>query len=72
MRREFAAVCLPVEAIQISLKSTNRFALVSAIRQALRRAGRERREIERFSREALQARDRKSFEEVCGRWARVT
>lgn len=65
-------MCLPAEVVHISLKSTNRFALVSAIRQALRRAGRERRDIERFSREAMQARDRKSFEEVCARWARVT
>jgi hypothetical protein len=54
--------------IQVSLNSRNRYALVSAIRHALRRAGRERREIESFSRDALSATDAQAFEEVCSRY----
>jgi hypothetical protein len=56
--------------IHVSLKSRNRYALVSAVRQGLRRAGRPHDEIDRFSREALTAAedDPRRVEEVCHRW----
>ena len=57
--------------VRISLRSPNRFALVSAIRQGLRRAGTPRAEIERFSQEALTTQDPHHFEEVCSRWVRL-
>jgi hypothetical protein len=53
---------------RIELRSRNRFALVSAIRQALRRAGTSPGEIEAFSREALTTQDPRRFEELCSRW----
>ena len=57
--------------IQISLRSRNRFALVSAIRQGLRKAGKCPSEIERFSREALSTQDPRQFEELCSQWVRL-
>lgn len=54
--------------IRITLRSRNRFALVSAIRQGLRRAGTPHDEIERFSQEALTTQDPRRFEELCDRW----
>jgi len=54
--------------IHVSLRSRNRFALVSAIRYGLRRAGTPHAEIERFSQEALAAQDPRSFEELCRQW----
>lgn len=57
--------------IRVSLRSRNRFALVSAIRYGLRRAGTPHSEIERFSQEALSTQDAGSFEELCSRWVRL-
>jgi hypothetical protein len=57
--------------IQVALHSRNRFALVSAIRYSLRRAGTSRDEIERFSQEALSTQDPHRFEELCSRWVRM-
>ena len=58
--------------IRVTLRSRNRFALVSAIRQGLRRAGTSHDEIERFSREALTTiQDPQRFEELCDRWVRL-
>jgi hypothetical protein len=54
--------------VHISLFSRNRYALVSAIRQALRRAGSSPHEIETFSREALTTQDPLRFEELCRQW----
>jgi hypothetical protein len=54
--------------VHISLRSRNRYALVSAIRQAMRRAGTSRGDIEAFSREALTTQDAGRFEELCSRW----
>jgi hypothetical protein len=54
--------------VHISLYSRNRYALVSAIRQALRRAGTSPSEIETFSAEALTTQDPRRFEELCRRW----
>jgi hypothetical protein len=44
------------------------YALVSAIRYGLRRAGTPPAEIERFSREALSAQDPRRLEEICQQW----
>ena len=58
--------------VRVSLRSRNRFALVSAIRLGLRRAGTPAAEIERFSQEALTAvQDPTGFEELCSRWVRM-
>lgn len=54
--------------VRVSLRSRNRYALVSAIRYSLRRAGKPAAEIERFSREALSTPDLSSFEAVCKQW----
>ncbi len=54
--------------VRVTLRSRNRFALVSAIRQALRRAGTSPGDIETFSREALTTQDPGRFEELCRRW----
>jgi hypothetical protein len=57
--------------VRVTIRSRNRFALVSAIRQALRRAGTSPGEIEAFSREALTTQDPRRFEELCSRWVVV-
>ena len=57
--------------IRVSLRSRNRFALVSAIRYGLRRAGTPHSEIERFSQEALSTQDPGRFEELCSSWVRL-
>jgi hypothetical protein len=57
--------------VLVSLRTRNRFALVSAIRQELRRAGTPPAEIERFIGEALEAPDPQRFEEICRDWVRI-
>lgn len=57
--------------ITICLRSRNRYALVSAIRHGLRRAGRPSAEIDRFCQEALATQDSRGFEEICSRWVRL-
>lgn len=57
--------------IRICLRSRNRFALVSAIRLGLRRAGTPPAEIDRFSQEALSTQDLRGVEEICSRWVRL-
>lgn len=57
--------------IRVSIRSQNRFALVSAIRQALRRAGTDTGEIDRFSQEALSTPDPRNFEDLCRRWVQI-
>ena len=54
--------------IRISLRSRNRYAVVSAIRQGLRRAGTPPAEIDRFSQEALMIQDLRRLEELCNQW----
>lgn len=53
---------------RISLRTDNPLALVSAARLALRRAGTDRGEIERFTRDALSSTDPR---QACGRWVRI-
>jgi hypothetical protein len=57
--------------VHISLRSRNRFALVSAVRYGLRRAGKPHDDIERFSREALSTQDSHHLEELCHRWVLI-
>lgn len=57
--------------VHVSLRSQNRFALVSAIRLGLRRAGTPPAEIERFSQTALMEPDARRFEEICAEWVRL-
>jgi hypothetical protein len=57
--------------VHVSVRSRNRFALVSAIRLELRRAGTSPVEIERFSQEALCEKDHRRFEEICHSWVRL-
>jgi hypothetical protein len=57
--------------IKICLRSRNRFALVSAIRHGLRRAGTPPTEIDRFSSEALSTPDPRVLFELCSRWVRL-
>jgi hypothetical protein len=57
--------------VRVALRSRNRFALVSAIRHGLRRAGTPPAEIDRFSQEALSTQDPRGLMELCSRWVRV-
>ena len=54
--------------LQVSLRTDNPLALVSATRLALRRAGKGHGEIERFTRDALASSDPR---DLCSRWVRV-
>jgi hypothetical protein len=54
--------------LQVSLRTDNPMALVSATRLALRRAGKDHGEIERFTRAALASSDPR---DLCSRWVKV-
>lgn len=57
--------------IRIAIASENPLAWVSAVRLALRRAGADRSEIERFSSEAWSAGDPGELASLCRRWVRL-
>ena len=57
--------------IQVRLRSNNPFALVSAVRQALRRSHVDPVEITRFTEEALQSDEPQRMREICSDWAEV-
>jgi SOS response regulatory protein OraA/RecX len=57
--------------IQVAVRSRNRWAVAAAIRQALRRAGKDRSEIDRFVAEAVAAEDPERLRAVCRRWVRL-
>lgn len=57
--------------VRVCLRTRNRFALVSAIRHGLRRAGTPRAEIERFSQEALSTQDPYLLQELCSQWVQL-
>lgn len=57
--------------IQITVHSRNPFALIGAVRQALRQAGVERQEIQEFSRQAFDTDEKEEIERLCGRWANL-
>lgn len=57
--------------VQVRLHSRNPFALVSAVRQALRRSHVDHSEIERFTEEALRQPEPERVRDVCSSWAVV-
>ena len=58
--------------IRLRLDSQNPLAWVSAVRQAMRRSGVSREEIQRFSSDALGAAgDATRARQVCSAWARI-
>ncbi len=57
--------------IRIRLHSRNPFALVSAVRFALRRSQVDLGEIERFTEEALRDEDPRHVQQVCAAWAAI-
>lgn len=54
--------------LRVSLHTDNPLAVVSAVRLALRKAGTDRREIDRFTREALGSPDPQHF---CDEWVQL-
>ena len=54
--------------VHVTIRSRNRWAVAAAIRQAMRRAGKDRREIDRFVTEALETNDPDRLRDVCRRW----
>ena len=57
--------------IHVELRSRNPYALISAVRLALRRSRVDRGEIFRFTEEALAADEPRRMREVCPSWADV-
>lgn len=57
--------------IHVRTASDNPFALVAAVRLALRQAQIDHPEIERFTREALSDEDPRASRRVCRSWVRV-
>lgn len=57
--------------VRVILRTRNPFALVSAVRLALRRAGTHPDEIDRFSQEALASENPGGMAEICNRWVKV-
>ncbi len=57
--------------VQVTLRTRNRWAVASAVRQALRRAGKDRREIDLFLAEAMASDDPQALQETCNRWVRL-
>ena len=57
--------------IHVRLHSANPFALVSAVRLALRRSHVDAREIDRFTEEALTSEEPRRMRDVCSSWASV-
>ena len=57
--------------IRVRLHSRNPFALVSAVRQALRQSHVDGREIDRFTEEALRDEEPNRMRRVCAAWAAI-
>jgi hypothetical protein len=57
--------------VRVVLRSRNRWAVAAAVRQALRRAGKDSAEIDRFVREAVATEDPERLRDVCARWVRL-
>lgn len=57
--------------VRVRLHSRNPFALVSAVRQGLRRSRADETEIVRFTEEALRDEEPQRVREVCSAWAVV-
>jgi hypothetical protein len=57
--------------VRVTVRSRNRWAVAAAIRQAMRRAGKDRREIDRFVNEALATESPDRLRDVCRRWVHL-
>lgn len=57
--------------LHIRLHSSNPFALVSAVRLAMRRSRMDSEVIDRFTAEAMQTEEPSHIRQVCSDWARV-
>ncbi|GMU65419.1 MAG: hypothetical protein AMXMBFR36_16930 [Acidobacteriota bacterium] len=57
--------------VRVTVRSRNRWAVAAAVRQALRRAGKDDGEIDRFVREAVAAESPERLRDVCRRWVKV-
>jgi len=57
--------------VRVAIHSRNRWAIAAAVRLAMRRAGKDRAEIDRFLREALSDPDPASFDAACRPWVRL-
>jgi len=57
--------------VRVTVRSRNRWAVAAAIRQAMRRAGKDRREIDRFVNEALSTESPDRLRDVCRRWVHL-
>ena len=57
--------------LQIQLHSSNPFALVSAVRLAMRRSRIDAQEIDRFTEEALRREEPQDVQAVCASWADI-
>ncbi len=57
--------------IHVRLRSRNPYALISAVRLALRQAQVDEAEVFRFTEEALETEEPQRMREVCGNWADV-
>ncbi len=58
--------------IRVRLHSSNPFALISAVRLALRRSRVQAGEIDRFTEEALSSEEPRHMRRVCADWAEVS
>ncbi len=58
--------------VHVSLRTQNPYALISAVRLALRRSQVARSEIDRFTEQALETEEPQRMREVCTDWAEVT
>lgn len=57
--------------VRVSVRSRNRWAVAAAVRQALRRAGKDQGEIDRFVGEAVAADSPDRLRDVCRRWVQL-
>lgn len=57
--------------VQIRLRTRNPFALISAVRQGLRRSRVDDGEIRRFTEEAMRSEEPNQMREVCAAWAAI-
>jgi hypothetical protein len=57
--------------VQVTLRTRNRWAVASAVRQALRRAGKDGREIDLFLTEVMASDDPQTLQETCNRWVNL-
>ena len=57
--------------LEVRTSSANPYAMVAAVRQALRRAHVPRAEIHRFTEAALNSTDTESSREICLEWVRL-